>query len=75
MKLGIVFYVHRSNAGSTVQPEGIPFVPVFAYQAASVPAALLNVPVVATPYTQSLVQLSAEISVARQVMELRLEQP
>lgn len=37
-------------------------------------AALVNVPLAATPLTQSSVQYAAEMSVARQVIELRLVQ-
>ena len=57
---------------TTVQPSGIPLVPVGNDVIA---AALVNVPVEATPDTQSFKQPDADISVASIVMLLRFVQP
>ena len=63
---------------TTVQPSGMPLVPVGIWPA-SEPctklAALVNVPVEATPDTQSFKQPDADISVASIVMLLRFVQP
>ena len=55
----------------TVQPTGIPLTPVDH----STPAALLNVPVSATPDNHPAVQFVADISVARQVTFCKFEHP
>ena len=56
---------------TTVQPSGMPLVPVSNVAA----TALVNVPVEATPDTQSFKQPDADISVASIVMLLRFVQP
>ena len=73
----LLFYALRSeiwgiyeDASTTVHPSGIPVLPVVQV----VFLFLTNVPLAATSATQVLVQLCAEISVARQVIELRLVQ-
>lgn len=63
---------------TTVQPSGMPLVPVGIWPV-SEPciklAALVNVPDEATPDTQSVKQSPADISVASIVMLLRFVQP
>lgn len=57
-----VCIVYYSVASSTVQPDGIPLLPVVQ---PDIDVTLTNVPVEETPDTQLLVQLFADISVAR----------
>lgn len=71
------FYLYNlmksySVAFCTVQLVGIPLFPVVQLD---IDAALTNVPLAATPFTQFNVQLVADMSVARQVIELRFVQP
>ena len=56
---------------TTVQPSGMPLVPL----GHSTPLALVKVPVDKTLASHPVVQSSAEMSVARQVMLLRFVQP
>ena len=77
--LARLFWILQSHYLSTiVQPSGMPLEPV-GICPASEPciklAALVNVPVEATPDTQSFKQEVADITVASMVMSLRLVQP
>ena len=56
----------------TVQPDGIPLVPVFHEV---IDGSFTNVPDPATPETQLVVQPEAEMSVARHFMYASLLQP
>ena len=56
---------HNYDAFCTVQPDGIPEVPVVQDD---IEAFLTNVPEAATLYTQLLVHISADISVAKHLI-------